>query len=50
MLEENQRFIQATMEHQNAGNLHAAAQCVFASALFQMEAFIMMYIARGTAV
>ncbi|KAK9863269.1 hypothetical protein WJX84_008796 [Apatococcus fuscideae] len=26
MLEENQRFIQATMEHQNAGNLHAAAQ------------------------
>ncbi|KAK9840467.1 hypothetical protein WJX74_010279 [Apatococcus lobatus] len=26
MLEENQRFIQAAMEHQNAGNLHAAAQ------------------------
>ena len=36
LLEENQRFIQATMEHQNAGNLNAAAQYVINPAHFML--------------
>ena len=36
LLEENQRFIQATMEHQNAGNLNAAAQYVLNPAQFML--------------